>query len=186
MRHRVDLRNARGTDGREPDRARAEGEPRGGLRAPRGARSRPADRQAILDDLFRNITLYENKASRATWTKRPDGKYVVQVQVAAAKYRAEGKGKETPAPLDDWIDIGVFGEKEAKGPSEGRLLAMEKRHVEHADETFEMVVDQEPKRAGIDPFNKLIDRNPEDNLVSVTAASAPATSGAASVGPGGS
>jgi hypothetical protein len=29
---------------------------------------------------------------------------------------------------------------------------------------FELVVDAEPRRAGIDPFNKLIDRNPEDNV----------------------
>jgi ABC-2 type transport system permease protein len=133
----------------------------------------PPDRQAILDDLFRNITLYANKASRATWSKRDDGKYVVRIEVAAAKYRADGKGNETPAPMDDWIDIGVFGERDPKGPSEGRILAMEKRHVGTAAATFEMVVDQEPKKAGVDPFNKLIDRDPDDNLVSVVAGSPP-------------
>src|SRR5688500_17263660 len=37
----------------------------------------PEDKQALLDDMFRNITLYENKASTATWKQRPDGKYVV-------------------------------------------------------------------------------------------------------------
>ena len=31
-----------------------------------------------------------------------------------------------------------------------------------------MVVDQEPRKAGIDPFNKLIDRDPDDNLVELT------------------
>jgi hypothetical protein len=36
-----------------------------------------------------------------------------------------------------------------------------------------MVVDEEPKKAGIDPFNKLIDRNPDDNIVSVSAGPAP-------------
>jgi hypothetical protein len=30
------------------------------------------------------------------------------------------------------------------------------------------VVDQQPTRAGIDPFNKLIDRNSEDNMIDVT------------------
>ena len=53
-------------------------------------------------------------------------------------------------------------------------MAVEKRRVDHAAATFEMVVDQEPKKAGIDPFNKLIDRNPGDNLVSVSAAAPPA------------
>ncbi len=135
------------------------------------ARAVPADRRPILDDLFRNITLYQNKAVAATWSKREDGKYVVRLEVTAAKYRADGKGKETPAALDDWIDIGVFGERDPKGPSEGRLLAMEKRHVDRGAETFEVVVDQEPKKAGVDPLNKLIDRDPDDNIVSVSAGS---------------
>ena len=60
-----------------------------------------------------------------------------------------------------------------KGPSEGRLLAMEKRHVEGQGGMFDVIVDQEPKKAGIDPFNKLIDRDPDDNLVSVVAGSPP-------------
>jgi len=67
----------------------------------------------------------------------------------------------------------VFGERDPKGPSEGRLLAMEKRHIEGAGGTFELVVDQEPRKAGIDPFNKLIDRDPDDNLVSAVAGSLP-------------
>jgi ABC-2 type transport system permease protein len=80
--------------------------------------------------------------------------------------------------LDDWIDFGVFGEKEPKGPSEGRLLALEKRHVEGPSGTFELVVDQEPIKAGIDPFNKLIDRDPDDNLTAVVAADQPARAAA--------
>ncbi|HEV8375425.1 MAG TPA: M1 family aminopeptidase [Candidatus Polarisedimenticolia bacterium] len=125
----------------------------------------PPDRRVILDDLFRTITLYENKAVAATWSRREDGKYVVRIEVGTAKYRADGQGKETQVPLDDWIDFGVFGDRDPKGPSEGRLLALEKRHVDGASSSFEMLVDQEPRKAGIDPFNKLIDRNPDDNLV---------------------
>jgi ABC-2 type transport system permease protein len=130
----------------------------------------PPEKRAILDDLFRTITLYGNKAVSATWSRRDDGKYVVRLQADTAKFRADGKGKETPVPMDDWIDVGVFGEKDPKGPSEGRLLDLEKHHVTGSSETFEIVVDQEPRKAGIDPFNKLIDRDPDDNLVPVTPA----------------
>jgi ABC-2 type transport system permease protein len=132
-------------------------------------RAVPDDKQALLDDLFRNITLYENKASTATWKKRPDGKYVVTLAVASAKFRADGKGTENPAPLDDWVDVGVFGDKEPGAPPEGKLLFLEKRRVQRNEDTFEVIVDQEPRKAGIDPFNKLIDRNPENNLIAVSA-----------------
>ena len=70
--------------------------------------------------------------------------------------------------------IGVFGEIDPKGPSEGRLLALEKRHIVASTATFEMVVDQEPHKAGIDPFNKLIDRDPDDNLAPVDPSESPA------------
>ena len=33
---------------------------------------------------------------------------------------------------------------------------------------LDLVVPKEPKKAGIDPYNKLIDRTPEDNVASVT------------------
>jgi ABC-2 type transport system permease protein len=33
--------------------------------------------------------------------------------------------------------------------------------------TYTVVVDSRPTRAGIDPYNKLIDRNPDDNMIDV-------------------
>jgi len=131
----------------------------------------PDKEQGIVEDLFRKITLYENRAASATWSKRADGKYVVRLEVAAAKYHADGSGAETETPMDDLVDIGVFGKKEPNDPPEGKLLFLEKRRLLKPDETFEVVVDQEPVKAGVDPFNKLIDRNPENNTTSVSAAS---------------
>jgi hypothetical protein len=133
------------------------------------AKAVPADKQGLLDDLFRNITLYENKATKATWAKRDDGKYVVTLQFAAAKYRADGKGKETDEPMDDWVDVGIFGEKGEGTPPEGKVLLLEKRHLAKGQDRVEVVVDDLPKKAGIDPFNKLIDRNPENNIMTVAA-----------------
>ena len=40
---------------------------------------------------------------------------------------------------------------------------MEKRKV-NGDGRVVVTVDTKPYRVGIDPYNKLIDRNPEDNL----------------------
>ncbi len=37
-----------------------------------------------------------------------------------------------------------------------------------ADTVIEVVVDEAPLKAGIDPFNKLVDRNPENNTVDVS------------------
>ena len=64
-------------------------------------------------------------------------------------------------PLNDYIDIGVFtGKKDEEKP-----LYLKKERLTQATQTFEIIVDQMPTRAGIDPYNKLIDRIPDDNII---------------------
>ena len=44
---------------------------------------------------------------------------------------------------------------------------MAKRLVETGENEIVVLVDAEPSQVGIDPYNKLIDRNPDDNLNSI-------------------
>jgi ABC-2 type transport system permease protein len=124
----------------------------------------PPELQYLIDDGFDRIVLYDNKAVSATSKKTADGKYLVTLNVEARKVQADANGLETPLPLDDFIDIGVFtGKKGAEKP-----LYMQRQRIKLEHQTFTMVVDQPPTRAGIDPYNKLIDRISEDNMTDVT------------------
>ncbi|HYR28044.1 MAG TPA: M1 family aminopeptidase, partial [Thermoanaerobaculia bacterium] len=121
----------------------------------------PPEYQNLITDLFERITLYDLATKEVAATRRADGTYVVTLTVSAAKLYADGAGNETAAEIDDWIDIGVF-----TGPSDdnlGKTLFAEKKRITKRVETFEIVVNEKPARAGIDPFNKLIDRTPRDN-----------------------
>ena len=117
----------------------------------------PPEQQETITDLFERITLYDLQTRTATAKQRADGKYVVTLTVASMKLRADDKGEEKPVPMNDLVDIGVLAEKD-------EVLFSEKRRITKPVETFEIVVDTKPARAGIDPFNKLIDRNPKDNV----------------------
>jgi hypothetical protein len=44
------------------------------------------------------------------------------------------------------------------------VLHLERRRLTEPRSTFELVVDAQPVEAGIDPYNKLIDRAPGDNV----------------------
>ena len=44
---------------------------------------------------------------------------------------------------------------------------MAKRLVETGENEIVVLVDAEPSQVGIDLYNKLIDRNPDDNLKSI-------------------
>lgn len=74
---------------------------------------------------------------------------------------ADGDGVETEVPHRDWIELGVFGVDEDGQEME---LCREKRLLSTGEGRFEIIVDQEPKRAGIDPRNLLVDRVVDDNL----------------------
>ena len=130
----------------------------------------PPELEYVIEDLFETITLYDNRLVDATYEPAPGGGYVVRLEVEAKKYRADGQGVETEIPVDDWIDVAVFGDREPGASPEGKLLALEKRKIDGGDTVFELVVDEEPRRAGIDPFTKLIDRNPDNNVASANPA----------------
>jgi aminopeptidase N len=128
----------------------------------------PADRQGIIEDLFETITVYDNRAAAASFRQLDDGRYAVSVDVLTRKFRADGQGNEKEIGYDDWVDIAVFGERGENDPPDGKWLAMEKYRMTGDSDTVELIVDEKPVRAGIDPLNKLVDRNPDDNLTPVT------------------
>jgi len=68
----------------------------------------PSHLQYVIDDFFESITLYDNRALSARTRARPDGRYDVALRVFAKKRKADELGRETDAPLGDWIDIGVL------------------------------------------------------------------------------
>ena len=121
----------------------------------------PSQYQYVFDDLFRNITLYDNRALSATYTTLPDGKYQVNLVVEAKKVRADGKGQEHSIPVNDWMDIGVLD-------ADGKYLYLQKHKIDQEKTDLTITVDKLPAQAGIDPVDKLIDRNPDDNVVAVT------------------
>jgi ABC-2 type transport system permease protein len=124
----------------------------------------PPELQYLVDDGFNRIVLYDNKAVSASSERTTDGKYKVTLEVQARKVQADGNGAETPMPLADYIEIGVFsGKKDEEKP-----LYLKKEKITEEHRTFVIVVDEQPTLAGIDPYNKLIDRNADDNTIDVS------------------
>jgi aminopeptidase N len=123
----------------------------------------PPEMRPLVTDLLDSIVLFDNKTTTATWTQLPDGKYKVKLAVEARKLKSDGLGAETETPLNDWIDVGVF----SGDPNHEKVLYLEKRKFIGKDNSIEVIVNEKPERAGIDPYHKLIDRKPDDNTVNV-------------------
>jgi ABC-2 type transport system permease protein len=117
----------------------------------------------LIEDLFEKIVFFDHRVTTATSTKRADGKFVVTLDLHAGKWIADGQGAETAAPLDEWVDIGVFARPPGGDEADEKVLYLQKHRITAADTTLEIVVDEVPYEAGIDPYNKLIDRDSNDN-----------------------
>ena len=124
--------------------------------------------EQLITDLFEKITLLDVKASEAKAVKRADGKYEVTFVVEAKKFHADGKGKETEAPLAEPFDIGVFSAEPGRpGYTAKSVLSFARQEIRTGKQTVTVVVDQKPAWVGVDPYNKRIDRNSGDNLMRV-------------------
>lgn len=121
------------------------------------------EQQNLITDLFEKIVLFDLRAEDSSYRQLPDGSFEVTINVAATKFEADGQGQETSVPLDLPIDIAVLGEEDAE-TKQPAVIHMEKRRISQPTQSFTLQVPTRPVSVGIDPFNKLIDRNPDDNI----------------------
>lgn len=123
--------------------------------------------QAVITDLFEKIVLFDLRAEDSAYRELDDGRFEVTINTTARKFEADGSGEERPVAMDALIDIAVLGEENnATGIPE--VLYIAKQRIYQESQTFKVTVDKRPVSAGIDPFNKLIDRIPDDNVKPVT------------------
>lgn len=145
----------------------------------------PDSLKYLINDMFKTITLYDNGVKNVTSRKLENGKYEVVIEANVSKYRSDEKGKRIFAdkfgktltfndkgdkepveslPLQDYIEIGVFSNKvDAKSKSTEKVLYLQKRKVTKINNKFVIIVDEKPTEVGVDPYNKLIDTDSNDN-----------------------
>ncbi len=127
----------------------------------------PDSLQYLVHDMFETITIYDIKAKEASMEQLEDGRYRVILSGDVQKFRADSLGFEAPLTLNDWIDVGVMANKEIDGKKKQVELYLKKHRIDSSNPTFEIIVDEKPEIAGIDPYNKLIDRHSDNNTVKI-------------------
>ena len=127
----------------------------------------PDSLQYYLDDSFKKITFYSNKVTKATYKKLAKDKYEVTMEVESTKNYFNGNGKLTgTGDKPNLLDIGIFDNdvKNKNGITMKSPLILEKVWVKPGKSTFTYITKKLPVKAGIDPYNKMIDRIPDDNI----------------------
>jgi len=120
----------------------------------------PDSLKYIIHDMFETITLFENKTDSAFYKEVSKDQFEVTLKVSSEKLRADSTGTETNIPMNDWIDIGVYTKTKADKDS---LIYLKKHKITRKENEFKILVKNKPRKAGIDPLHKLIDRHSDDN-----------------------
>jgi len=122
----------------------------------------PDSLQYLISDMFENITLFNNRMLEAKY-KKVGKQYEIKLKTVSEKFRSDSLGKETKIPIADYIDVAVFATPEGKAET-GKVLIKKRVKITKSDNTFTFITNELPYQAGIDPYNYLIDRIPDDNI----------------------
>ena len=143
----------------------------------------PDSLQYLVNDMFETITLYDNKVENVVVKPLSGGKYQVDITFNVSKYKTSSKGEQvyTDAqgktltakvgktdvksyPLKDYVEVGVFGAKKIKGKHEYENELFNKKYlIDKINNKVSIIVNEKPFEVGVDPYNKLIDRDSNDN-----------------------
>ncbi|WP_394750376.1 ABC transporter permease/M1 family aminopeptidase [Spongiimicrobium salis] len=130
----------------------------------------PDSLQYYIEDSFEKITLYTNKVTKANYKKLADDTYEVTLEVESNKNYYGGNGETLgEGKTPNLLDIGIFAadEENEKGLEVKKPLVLEKKWVAPGKSSYTFITKEMPIKAGIDPYNKMIDRIPDDNMVDV-------------------
>jgi aminopeptidase N len=120
----------------------------------------PTPLQYLLVDLFETITLWDVRTNAAHAVRTTAGQCRVTLQITASKARSDGVGKQTPVPMNDFVDVAVFAK-------DGSALYLQKHRIRSGRQTIVLTVGRPPATAGVDPLDKLIQVDRDHNVVAV-------------------
>lgn len=119
-------------------------------------RATPDSLHYFVQDQLKCITLYDNQVQDVAYQRLPDGRYQAIVQLEVHKRYADQLGKETEAPLHDYIDVALYG-------AGNRVLYRQRVLVTTPRKVLRLTVPTPPQQAVVDPDLLLVDRRLEDN-----------------------
>ncbi|MFK7933840.1 MAG: M1 family metallopeptidase, partial [Saprospiraceae bacterium] len=134
----------------------------------------PDSLRYLLHDWFETVTLYDNQVVDWTSEKLADGQHEIKVDFLISKYRLNEAGEKYfsdngrdslshqhmellhSLPLRDYIEIGVYDEKE-------ELIFLDKKLIQQIDNQLVIKTKTAPKAVVIDPHYLLADTDLRNN-----------------------
>ncbi|MGY3211973.1 hypothetical protein [Mucilaginibacter sp. HD30] len=112
----------------------------------------PDSLRYFLHDLFEVNTYWKFKIENAKTTRAKDGTWQTELELNAEKNVYDQKGTQRKAPMDDWVELGLFT---GKGDPNERIY-LQKHRLRAGKQLVTIVTKRKPGHAGVDPRLLLI------------------------------
>ena len=123
----------------------------------------PDSLETLVGDLFERNVWWELRTKRAEAESLPSGEWRVTLGLDVRRIEADTL-RETSLPLDEIVEIGVYGADPEAAP-----LYLRTHRIREREPTITVTIPARPVRAGIDPDHLLVDDEPYDNVRTVIA-----------------
>lgn len=123
----------------------------------------PDSLKGLLHDLFAANTFWELKTKKVSARQNTTGSWDVRLTLKARKVVVDPAGTETELTMNEWVEVGVFGQT-GEGREFGEPLYFQKHLIRSGEQTINITVSKKPGDAGIDPYHLLIDTEPFNNV----------------------
>jgi ABC-2 type transport system permease protein len=117
--------------------------------------STPDSMQYFVTDVFQKITIYDNKVIDAK-SRKTGSNYTVDVSLDSKKFYADSTGKETAATSENYVEVGVYKNKNT-------LESLHRYKLKTGETKLSIIVNEKPYKVVLDPHLLLIDRKLDDN-----------------------
>jgi hypothetical protein len=127
----------------------------------------PDSLRYLVHDFFEVNAFWHLETKKVASVQTGPNAWQVTLDVLARKVVVDTAGVETELPMDELIEIGVYGAASGNQRSDMPIF-LEKRRVHSGAQTITVTVPRPADRAGIDPRYLLMDLDTDDNVKSVT------------------
>jgi ABC-type transport system involved in multi-copper enzyme maturation permease subunit len=117
----------------------------------------PVAEQDTIRNLFAQVVTYQVGLANATVTPLANGQFTITLALDAQKIRTEGLGEQAILPLDLPVTV-------ALSDTEGETIYLARHHLSEPQTTVEIVTDEAPAYAAVDPDYRLPSPFVQDNV----------------------
>lgn len=120
------------------------------------AQAPPAEQDTIRN-LFAQVLTYQVGLADATVTPLPNGKFDIQLELDAQKIRTTGLGEQETLPLNLPVTVALTN-------ADGEAIYQAQHQIRPAQTTLELITDERPVYAAVDPDYRLPSPFTQDNV----------------------